>query len=194
MYKPIKVDVPEKIHDRLKSALKGTRSFVSIKVNLLTSEGNDLLLLTRGQIAKIERARLMGKRKAISIRMSRKQVQANAKHEGGFLGLLIAAITAIASAAASAAPAILAGVATGVATGLVERAVSGGNGIYLKKAGGECARVQLVNGGGLYLSPHPAPVEGDGLFLKIGKDIYGQEVLSRSPWMKKEAPQLGLLL
>ena len=58
------------------------------------------------------------------IRMSRKQVQMNVSHTGGFLGLL-------AGLAAKALPMLIKGVATGLASGAVNKAISGsGDGLY----------------------------------------------------------------
>ena len=107
LYKPIKVDVPSKFHEKIKNALKDkSKKSVSVKISL--NGGEDTLLLTRGQISKMERARLTRKNK-MTIRMSRCQVESNLKHEGGFLGMLIAALTAalpsIVSAATAAGPA-----------------------------------------------------------------------------------------
>ena len=187
MYQPIKVDVLHK--EKLKKKLTAG-STVGVKINL-KEEGEDVLMLTRGQISKLQRSKLIGKR-TLTIRMSKAQLQANKKHEGGFIGLLIGAISAIASAAAAAAPEVLAGVATGVATGLIDKAVSG-NGLYLRK-GDSCARIQPVKGGGLYLTPHPIVVDGDGLFLKHGNDIYPNDVISNSPWIHSELPIVNLLI
>ena len=191
LYTPIKVDIPEKVHEKLKLAIRRDNGAVSIKINLQNANGEQTLLLTRGQIGKIERARLIGK-KSLSIRLSRRQVRMNLKHEGGFLGMLIAALAAalpsILSAAASAAPALIAGVATGALTGAIEKAISG-NGFYLHK-NGQCAKVQVVKGGGLYLSHHHH-AEGDGLYLRHNHNIYGQGLIGS---FKDEVPLLGLLL
>ena len=195
LYKPVKLNIPEKIHNKIKTSITGGKKPVSIKVNL-DGEADHTLLLTRGQIAKLERARLIGK-KSFSVRLSRKQVQVNVKHEGGFLGMLIAALSAaipsIISAVTAAAPAVLAGVATGAISGAVEKAISG-NGLYLYKKGEGCAKVQLVKGGGLYLTPHPNlhPQGGNGLYLKHDERIYGNGQVN--PLIKDKAPILGLIL
>ena len=87
LYKPTKVNVPETIQDKLKVAIKqGGNKAMSVKVKL-NGEQQHTLLLTRGQIEKLERARLIGKNH-MTIRLSRKQVQVNLKYEGGFLGML----------------------------------------------------------------------------------------------------------
>ena len=72
--------------------------------------GEHTLLLNRNQIAKIERSRLIEKRKA----------KAKVQHQGGFLGML-------AELAAKALPSILRGF---VVLGAVKQAV-GGDGLYL---------------------------------------------------------------
>ena len=194
LYQPIKVNVPERIHERLKLAIaEENKKPISIKVKLDDGDESDrkhTLLLTRGQIEKLERARLIGK-KNVTVRMSCKQVQANLKHEGGFLGML-------AGLAARFLPTLLAGLATGLVSGAVEKAVSG-SGLYLQKrgSGNNAARIQVVKGNGLYLIPHPpVVVDGHGLFLK-GADhrVYGGEGLILGPNSPfKNIPLLGLIL
>ena len=141
MYKPFKVNVPETVHDKLKVAVVGDAKPVSVKVKLDGGEQQHTLLLTRGQIEKLERARMIGKKSA-TVRLSRKQVQANVKHEGGFLGML-------AALAARVLPSLLGGLATGLVSGAVEKAItSSGKGLYLQKKG--CtAKIQLVKGNGI---------------------------------------------
>ena len=190
MYKPVKVDVPSRFQEKIMEALKERKKTVSITISNL--DGEDTLLLTLlTQISKLERARLIGKKK-MTIRMSRYQVNANLKHEGGFLGMLIAALSAalpsILSAATAAAPAVLASAATGAISGAISKAVSG-DGMYFKR-NGVSARLQPVLGGGLYLSPHPM-VEGDGLYVKQGNGMYGIE---DKPWVKSELPIMELIL
>ena len=73
MYKPVKVHVPEKVHEKLKSLIVKDK-IIPVKIDL--REGNDILLLTPGQIIKIQNAKIEGK-KAIILRFSRKQVRAN---------------------------------------------------------------------------------------------------------------------
>ena len=196
LYAPIKVDIPSRFHDKIKKALeKGEgKSAVSVKINLANPEdGHETLLLTKGQILKMERARLIGK-KNMTIRFSRKQVEANVKHEGGFLGMLIAALSAalpsIISAATAAAPAVLASAATGAISGAISKAVSG-DGLYFQK-NSKRAKLQPIKGGGLYLSPHSIEVDGDGLFLKHGGKIYKD--IGDSAWIKTQVPILELLM
>ena len=184
----MEVDVPEKILDKLKVAITQDRP-VSVQVKLDGADGgHHTLLLTRGQIARMERARMIGK-KSMTVRLGRKQVQVNIKHDGGFLGML-------ASLAARALPALLGGLATGLVSGAVEKAVAG-SGLYLKKKGHGCvAKVQVVKGNGLYLTPHPYfGAGGNGLFLKHGDQVYSGEGLLLGPNSPfKNIPLLGLIL
>ena len=209
LYNSVKVNIPSRYHELIKKALE-KKGKVSVKINLASGKKDATLLLTRGQISKMERATLIGK-KTMTIRMSQNQVQKNVKYEGGFLGMIIAAIASAVAAITAAAPAVLATVtaattaalpamATGVvgalaATG-VEAAIAkikGGSGLYLRK-NGIFARVQPVKGGGLYLSPHPDVDEedGDGLYLKHEGKTYKD--IEKSPWIKEQVPIIGLLL
>ena len=194
LYKPVKVNVPEAVHDRLKfSIANGNKKPISIKVKLDAGDESarkHTLLLTRGQIDKLERARLIGK-KCATVRLSRMQVQANLKHEGGFLAML-------ASLAARILPTLLGGLATGLVSGAVEKAVSG-SGLYLQKRGhgNNAARIQVVKGNGIYLTPHPPiVVDGHGIFLKGEDDrVYSGEGLILGPNSPfKNIPILGLIL
>ena len=125
----------------------------------------------------------MGKK--ISIRMSGPQVKANTEHHGGFLWTLAARL----------APAILKGVAGAAAAHVASNILSRkkGQGLYLQK-NGQCAKVQLVNGGGLYLAPHPRLHYGHGLFETDGSEVKGEGLLlgDNSPF--KNVPLLNILL
>ena len=200
MYTLVKVTVSTDQHDKLKNAVAHQKA-ASVKLILDHSAGGGehVLLLTRGQIAKIERSRLIGKHK-VTVHLSKRQVLANVQHQGGFLGLL-------AGLAAKALPAILGGLASGLVSGTVKhvagarrrKKVTGGNGLYLRKSG-HCVKVQPVKGNGLYLTPHrggdfAAGVHGDGLYLKRGSTIqdgFGLIFGPNSPF--KNIPILNLLL
>lgn len=202
LYKPFKVDVPDKYHDRIKTALKSGKK-VSVKVSLQGSldgdaggSGNQTLLLTDGQVRKLRKAKENGKKSA-TVRLGRRQVEVNKRHVGGFLSL-------IAGLLASAVPAILAGVATSAVSAAIGKSISPsssavGSGLFLHRRN-QTVQVQPVKGGGLYLSPHPPHVSssgggggGEGLYLKHGNDIYGQKVLLESPWVQEELPILKVL-
>ena len=58
MYKPVKVHIPEKLHEKLKSLVVQDK-VIPIKIDLIN--GDDILLLTPGQILKMENAKNVGK-------------------------------------------------------------------------------------------------------------------------------------
>ena len=202
MYTATKVDVPTSQHQKLKKAISN-RGGVTINVGM-HGNGNHLLLLTDSQIERMERAKLMGK-PTVKIHMSKKQVQTNVAHSGGFLGML-------ASLAARVLPTLLGGLATGVLSGAVSKAVGGhglrlhpsgasqqwryGDGLYLHKSG-HCVKIEPTKGKGLRLSPSRVsalPI-GDGLYWKQGSQVHdGRGLLfgRNSPF--KNIPILNLLL
>ena len=132
------------------------------------------------------------------MRLFRRQVEANKRHVGGFLGLLTGLL-------ASAVPAILAGVATSAVSAAIGKSIfpsssssAVGNGLFLHRKN-QTVQVQPVKGGGLYLSPHPPHAfssggGGEGLYLKHGNDIYREKMLLQSPWIREELPNLKILL
>ena len=87
MYTSAKVTVFNDQYEKLENAIAHQKS-ISIKLNLDHSGGGEhTLLLTRGQIAKIDRSRLIGKGN-VTIHLSKRQVKANVQHQGGFLEML----------------------------------------------------------------------------------------------------------
>ena len=186
MYQPVKVHVPKRLHKKLQSLIGQDRQML-VKIDLV--EGDDVLLLTPGQISKMENARRSGK-ESIIFRFSRKQVRANTRFEGGFLGALM-------SMASKVLPTLLGGLATGVIGGLAEKAISkSGSGLYLGKRGRGVTQIHLVEGGGLFLSPLFYPEqEYDGLYMTHDGEIYkgaGLILGKDSPF--KNIPILGWLL
>ena len=181
-YTPHQVYVEPQQEKRLQKAIE-RKGGASITISF-DEPKNETLLFTKDQIARIERASLMGKK--IKIRMSAPQVRANTEHHGGFLWALAARL----------APAILKGIAGAAASHVVSNVLSKkkGQGLYLQK-NGKCAKVQLVNGGGLYLAPHPRLHYGHGLFETDGSEIKTGEGLllgDNSPF--KNVPLLNILL
>ena len=191
MCTPVKWNVFTDQHDKVKNAVTHQKA-TSIKLNLEDNSGGDgrhTLLLTRGQIAKIERAKLIGKGK-VSIHFSKRQVQANVKHQGGFLGMLV-------GLAAKSLPRLLKRLAIGLVSSAVKKVV-GGDGLYLYKSG-HCVNVEPVKGNGLYLTPHRGGslpgVHGYGLYLKRGSIIQDGSGLILGPDSPfKNIPILNLLL
>ena len=186
MYKPVKVHVPQKVHDKLKSLIAQDKA-IPIKVDL--QEGEDILLLTPGQIIKIRNAKNEGK-KSIILRFSRKQVRANVQHEGGFL-------SAIMSIASKVLPTLLTGLASGLISGVAEKAITKGSGLFLGKRGRGVSEIHLVEGGGLYLSPLFYPSEDEnyhGLWMKDNEHTYGAGLILGKDSPFRNFPILGWLL
>ena len=176
--------------DTLKNAIAKKKS-CSVRIFLIEPE-KKTLLLTKGQIEKLERAKLMGKDR-VSIRLSVPQIKANTEHSGGFLwGLASTLGPLLLEGAKTLAPAILRGAVSAVASKGMEKMM--GKGMYLQK-NGHCSQVQAVKGGGLYLSPHPRVHGGEGLF-EVGDsgEVGGEGLLlgSNSPF--KNVPLLNILL
>lgn len=176
-YKERKVYISISQRKKLKAALKANKSILTLKVQqpaaaAATANGvdgeNALLLLTKRQIAKLEKS----KRGYATVNMSRRQVRANKTFKGGFLSML-------AGLAAKALPYILSGLASGVLSGVVEKAVSkSGDGVFIQK-GNHCYQAHPVEGNGLFLSPRGRRLAtvGDGLFLKHGSNVESGEGL-----------------
>ena len=206
-YTPQKVHIPEKYHERIKSAVTQDRS-LAVKLDLTKgigggggssrAGGDATLLLTPGQLIKIKRAINAGK-KVLTIRMSRKQAKANVKFEGGFLSMLMRLAT-------KALPTLLGGLATGLISSGVEKAVSG-SGLFLGKRGYGTVRIDFKDGGGggkgkdignggLLLTPVEHDKKYNGLYLKTddGKIFQGKGLLlgENSPF--KNIPILGMIL
>ena len=180
-YTPFQVYVEPEQEDGLKKAIENKKG-VSLKISFVEPK-NETVSFTKDQIQKIERARLIGKT-SVRVKMSAPQVKANTKHHGGFLWTLAARL----------APAIISGLASAAASKVASKVMSKkGRGLYLQK-NGHCAKVQLVDGGGLYLAPHPRFYNGRGLFETEGSDIKGDGLLlgDNSPF--KNVPLLNILL
>ena len=181
MYSPRKVHVPERYHEKIKMAVTHDRP-LSVKINLQATPEHDVML-TPGQIIKIERACAAGK-KVMSIRMSRRQLQANLKFEGGFLSLLAGLATKIL-------PTLLGGIASGVLGHTVQKAM--GDGLYLSKHGRGCAKVDIHKDG---ITLRPAEQDKfHGLYYKNDNQIFsGKGILLGKDSPFKGIPLLGLIL
>ena len=174
---------------KLENAVRLKKS-VTLKTNVNKS-GKHKFLLSKSQIQKIERAKLIGK-PTITIHLSKKQVNANVEHKGGFLSTLL-------SLATRALPTLLGGLTTGLISGGIEKAIKGngikGDGLYLYKSG-HGMKITPIRGNGLKMMPKKCKgIHGDGLFLKKGSRIYdGRGILfgKNSPF--RNIPLLGLLL
>ena len=186
-YSPTEVHVDPRQEDRLKNAIVKNKS-CSVRI-FLAEPQKRTMLLTKGQIERIERGQLMGKDR-VSIKLTVPQIKANTEHTGGFLWGLASALPALLRGAAALGPALLRGAASAVASKGMEKMM--GKGLYLQK-NGHCSKVQTVNGGGLYLSPHPRIHGGEGLFEADGNGVGGGLLFGEnSPF--KNVPLLNILL
>lgn len=183
MYTQLDVHVPEKFHEKIKGVVTQDRS-LGVKIHL-HDEPNASIWVTPGQLLKIQRGVMAGK-KTLTIRMSRKQVKENLKREGGFLSTLL-------SLATRALPTLLTGLAGGVLSGVVEKAIKGGDGLFLGKRGYGTAQ---INFGGEGLTLTPVETENlNGLYLKHEGQIYrGKGILLGDDSPFKDIPLLGLIL
>ena len=195
MYIEHKIHIPNDQHNKLKRAIGGKTKQVSItisKESLLHPHdtGDHSLLLTPGQILKLQSARSNGT--ACTILMRRKQIDGNMKHEGGFLSLLAGLATKFL-------PMLLGSIATGAISGGIERAITSkkGNGFLLHKNQSWYKMSPSAKGRGLYLSPQPhfPGNYGNGLFIKSGSQISDGSGLLLGPNSPfKNIPLLNLLL
>ena len=193
LYTPIKVTIAENQLEKLKTSLNKTSLAIKIRLKPKNSGSEDdqhVLLLTRGQINALERARASGRRNFKTIRLSKNQIKKNLTHEGGFLSFL-------ARLASKALPSLAKGLASGFVSGASNEVLGkSGDGLYLYKRG-HCIRVDPVKANGLYLRSHTSGdgALGDGLYLKRGSSIHNGESLilgQNSPF--KNIPILGWIL
>ena len=165
LYNPTKVVVACSQREKLQSQIN--QKHLSVKIDLKDTTPADTLLLTRGQIASIEKARQLGRRRYKTIRMSRKQIEKNRTHHGGYLSLL------------------------DDRTNTTLPALDANNdGLYLIKKG-HCMKIYPVEDDGLYLKTCPAlnGISEDGLYIQHDNVIEKGEEIA-----KDFTPILGCLL
>ena len=93
----------------------------------------------------------------------------NVSYTGFFFGMVASLATRAIPLTARVLPTILSGLTTDL---LSDKAISGsGAAVGDLHKHDKCYRIQKCKGDGLYLTPHPRFVEGDGLFVKHGNDI-----------------------
>ena len=141
MYSQVKAHVPKNFHHYIKNAITRDKP-LAVKLDL-TRDGDDIILLTSGQLVKIHKALLEGK-KSITFYLGKEQVKANTKFEGGFLSILMRLAT-------ETLPTLLSDLTTGVTLSEIERAAAE-NGLFLGRQGWGTVRVEL-NGDGIGLTP-----------------------------------------
>ena len=113
MYVKYKVKISERDRRRLEKYGRGKKQLV---LHLKNDElsGDDVFLFTKQQVKKLNDAKQTGKRK-INIVMSTRQVRANLRVEGVFLGMLAGLLSRFLPAfITKVAPSLLGGIATGL--------------------------------------------------------------------------------
>ena len=189
-YHEFSVTVSEGQRDKIKQALQNNQP-VNIRLNNSDLVGPDVLLLTKAQLNKIDKALTKGT--GVTIKLSKTQVKKNVQFKGGFLGMLAGlAARALPMIAKNVLPALGIGALTGAANSLTQKAM--GSGLYLKHGG--CGAKIETDGKGLYLSPNKDILKyGDGLYLSQNGKMYdGKGILlgANSPF--KHIPLLNILL
>jgi len=196
IYKNARVNISEGQIDKIQRAVQAG-SQVSIRLKHEDLTGEHILALTQRQINKINKAYENGT--GVDIKMSKTQLQHNAKVEGGFLPLILPALATAGKVLLSK---VLPALATGALGGIgaaagskaVDKITGSGNTMYLKK-GNIGAKVSKV-GKGLHLAPWKEGSSfGEGLYLKKGNAyVHGSGLLlgENSPF--KDIPILGLIL
>ena len=171
LYNPTKVVVACSQREKLQYQIN--QKHLSVKIDLKDTTPADTLLLTRGQIASIEKARQLGRRRYKTIRMSKKQIEKNRTHHGGYLSLLDDYT---------------------LTNTTLPTLDANNDGLYLIKKG-HCMKIYPVQDGGLYLKTCPAlnGIIEDGLYMQHDNVIEkGEEIIfaKDSPF----TPILGWLL
>ena len=151
LYTPVQVTIADSQREKLKTQI--TQKYVPVKIVVKgTATPKDTLLLTRGQIRKIEKAQELGKRRYKTIRMSRNQIDKNRKYQGGYLQLLN-------------------DVSMNDSTNSSMDNVD--NGLYLVKRG-HTMQIISIQEDGLHLQEHPLSLHEtfpDGVYQKHGNVI-----------------------
>ena len=160
-YTEAKVLIAPNGEKRLERAIKNKSKCVSLLMKL-DDTSDKIFLLSKSQIRRL-------KLSPTKVKLSQMQINANVKHEGGFLFTL-------ASILAAAIPSVV----TAVAAGAIERAVAGsglwlkriGNGLYLRRNGKKALVKKHGHKINLTSIENFPEVKGDGLFLVKDGHIY----------------------
>ena len=151
LYTPVEVTVADNQQEKLRAQID--RKYLPVKIVVKdTALPTHTLLLTRGQIAKIGKARESGRRRYKTIRMSRNQIEKNRNHQGGFLQFINNNMSM---------------------DDATQSVGNSDNGLYLVKRG-HTMKVFPIQENGLHLQEHLLPLHEtftDGLYLKHGNVI-----------------------
>ena len=183
-YVNVKVNISESQKEKIKQAVQSRKS-VSVRLLHRDLNGEHVLALTQAQFNKMAKAYQSGT--GMTIKMSKTQLEHNAKVEGGF-------ISAILPFLATAGKFLLSSLATGVLGAAGSKMVDGSGVMYLKKSGIACKVIPA--GQGLYLAPwNKGSTVGSGVYLKTGTGYVDGEGLLLGPNSPfKNIPILGMIL
>ena len=195
-YTNIKVNISEGQKDNIKRAMQAGTG-VSIRLHHGDISGEHVLALTQAQINKMARAYQNGC--GVTLKMSKTQLDHNAKVEGGFIGAILPFLATagkflLSKVLPSLATGALSGLGSAATTKLVDK-ISGSGVLYVKKGGMACKVVPT--GTGLYLSPWKKgnSVTASGLYMKRGLGYVNGEGLILGPNSPfQNIPILGMIL
>ena len=177
-YQKVKVKISQGQTDKIKKAIQNG-IVASIKLSHQDlKNGENVLALTKTQLNKMTKAYTDGT--GIVLKMSKKQLEHNAKVEGGFIGALLPLLgmlgsTLVTRVVPALATGLLAGVGSPAGSAMVDKIAGRGVGypatsvVYAKKNG----RVMKMTaaGSGMFLRPwiKSDSVGRDGLYIRSGK-------------------------
>ena len=195
-YTNIKVNISEGQKDNIKRAMQAGTG-VSIRLHHEDISGEHVVALTQAQINKMARAYQNGT--GVTLKMSKTQLNHNAKVEDGFIGAILPFLATagkflLSKVLPSLATGALSGLGSAATTKLVDK-VSGSGVLYVKKGGMACKVVPT--GAGLYLSPWKKgnSVTASGLYMKRGSGYVNGEGLILGPNSPfQNIPILGMIL
>ena len=183
-YVNVKVNISEIQKEKIKQAVQSRKS-VSVRLSHGDLNGEHVLALTQAQVNKMAKAYQSGT--GTIIKMSKTQLDYNAKVEGGFIGAILPFL-------ATAGKFLLSSLATGVLSAAGSKIVDGSGVMYLKKNNMACKVIPA--GRGLYLAPwNKGSALGSGVYLKTGSgyaDGKGLLLGPNSPF--QNIPILGMIL
>ena len=198
-YENVKVNISEGQKEKIKQAIQSGAS-VSIRLSHgdLSGDGEHVLAVTKAQINKMVKAFNSGK--GMTIKMSKTQIEHNAKIEGGFIGALLPLLATagkflLSSVLPSLATGLLSGVGSAAGSKVVDK-ISGSGVMYLKKKNGMGCKL-VPAGQGLFLRPwNKGSSLGEGLYMKSGQGYMktgtGLLLGPNSPF--QNIPILGMIL
>ena len=176
-YQKVKVNISQGQTDKIKKAIQ-TGTAASIKLSHQDHNGEHILALTKTQLNKMAKAYTDGT--GIVLKMSKKQLEHNAKVEGGFIGALLPLLGMLGSTLATRVVPACSAVGSSAGSAIVDKIAGRGvegpgvgvqraNTIYLRNRGQGMKMTAARSG--MFLRPwiKNDSVGGDGLYIRSGK-------------------------